>query len=253
MRLTKKATAITATIAVGALALSAAGWQMENGAAASLAASTAGKTAAPSSIYGCDTGSGRALTGVYTVPTNFQPCKNGFPVTVASGLAGKTGATGPKGEEGATGATGATGPSGVTATSVTALTATSEVPTGGSFNSKAVVVGTVDLKAGTYLVTLAAQSEPSSDTSAAGVEPQFFLYDQVKNAAFEGDLLNIGSGTLAPAGTSHDLYDSGTALITLTSDTTLYVYGFGYDNDTGASDYNLIAGSLTAVRITPAS
>ena len=79
--------------------------------------------------------------------------------------------------------------------------------------SKAVQVGSADLPAaGTYLLNLSAQSEPSADTSPAGVQPQFFVYDQAKNASFTGDLLNIGSGTLAPAGTGHDSYASGTAI-----------------------------------------
>lgn len=170
-----------------------------------------------------------------------------------TGPAGPTGATGETGPAGATGAAGAQGPSGVQAIDTSKLTATADVPTGGSFNSKAIEVGSIDLKAGTYLVNLSAQSEPSADSSAAGVQPQFFLYDQVKNASFAGDLLNIGSGTLAPAGTNHDNYASGSAVITLSSDTTLIVYGFGYDNDSGASDFDLIAGDITAVQLTPAS
>jgi Collagen triple helix repeat (20 copies) len=230
-------------------------------------ASVSTTPAAASNLYGCVNGSTRALENVYTLPQNFQGCTNGFPITVASGKDGTTGPAGPAGVAGTNGTngapgatgpagvkgdTGATGPSGVQAINTSKLTTTASVPTGGSFNSKALQVGSIDLKAGTYLINLSAQSEPSADT-ATGVQPQFFLYNQTKNSSFTGDLLNIGSGTLAPAGTNHDNYASGSAIVTLSSDTTLLVYGFGYDNDSGASDYSLIAGSINAVQLTPAS
>jgi hypothetical protein len=198
-------------------------------------------SAPPSAKIGCVSSPNRTLTNVFeNAPTNFT-CTNGFAVSLSG--TGTTGSQGPAG---------ATGPSGVQAINMSKLTATASVPTGGSFNSKAVQVGSIDLKAGTYLINLSAQSEPSADT-AAGVQPQFFLYNQAKNSSFTGDLLNIGSGTLAPKGTNHDNYASGSAIVTLSSNTTLLVYGFGYDNDSGASDYSLIAGSIDAVQLTPAS
>jgi hypothetical protein len=209
-------------------------------------ASAATSTTPPPATRGC-VGVGRALTNVYENSTSFPGCttKQGFAVSLSG--AGTTGPAGPAG------ARGPAGPSGVQAVVTAPLTATAGVPTGGSFNSKAVQVGTASLPAaGTYLLNLNAQSEPSADTSSAGVQPQFFVYDQAKNASFTGDLLNIGSGTLAPAGTDHDSYASGTQIVTVTGPTTLYIYGFGYDNDSGASDFNLIAGSLNAVQLTPA-
>lgn len=221
---------------VGAVALIAAGAGI---------ASAASSTAPPAASRGCVSGSARTLVNVFENASSFKGCTTaqGFAVTLAGG-----------GPAGAQGAQGAPGPSGVQAVVNEPLTATSDVPTGGSFFSKAVQVGTVTLPgAGTYLLNLSAQSEPSADTSAAGVQPQFFVYDQPKNSGFVGDLLNIGSGTLAPAGTSHDSYASGSQIVKVTGPTTLYVYGFGYDNDQGASDYNLIAGSVNAVQLTPAS
>lgn len=221
---------------------------------------------AASPIIGCVTGSSRTVEHVFTTGTGFQKsggCPSGSfafqagakGATGAAGAKGATGATGAKGATGATGAngqTGAQGPSGVvSAVNTQLVTGTPvNVPTGGSFFGKSVQVATANLPAGgTYLLNLSAQSEPSADTSSGGVVPQFFVYDQPKNASFTGDLLNIGSGTLAPAGTGHDSYASGTAIVTVTAPTTLIVYGFGYDNDSGASDFNLIAGSLSAVQL----
>jgi hypothetical protein len=230
--------------ASAAFALSAGA---DSSARASLTAASS-VTVPPAVTRGCVVGPNRTIMDGFENPTGFDNCKKTGGFAVALG-----GQTGPKGATGPQGATGPAGPSGVVATGVQALTAGS-VPTGGSFNAKAVEVGSIDLAAGTYLVGLKAQVEPSAD-SASGVNAQFFLYDQVKNASFAGDLLNIGTD-VAPAGTSHDAYASGFTLVTLSEDTTLIVYGFGYDNDSGASDFTLISGpssQVDAVRITPAS
>jgi hypothetical protein len=91
-----------------------------------------------------------------------------------------------------------------------------------------------------------------SDTAGVGIYPQFFVYDQVKSRSFTGDLLNVGAGALEPDGTNHDSYFSGSGLITLSADTTLHVYAFGYDSDTGAGAYVLDDVTLTAVAVTVA-
>jgi hypothetical protein len=211
----------------------------------------ASSSAAPSPLFGCISTSTRTISQAHTASVPTCPAGTFQFQTGANGAPGKTGATG---AAGAKGATGAQGPSGVQAVVNTPIAGMSGVPTGGSFNSKAVQVGTANLPAaGTYLLNLSAQSEPSADSSSGGVVPQFFVYDQPKNADFTGDLLNIGAGTLAPAGTDHDSYASGSAVVTVDGPTQLIIYGFGYDNDSGASDFNLITGGLTAVQLTPAA
>jgi hypothetical protein len=131
------------------------------------------------------------------------------------------------------------------------------VPTGGSFNANSVEAGTIALGAGTYLVTLNAKATPNA-ASTAQVFPQFFVYDQVKNPAFAGDLFNVGAGALEPFNVdlahSHDSYYSGTDIITVPAGgQTLHVYAFGYDSDTSAGTYALDDLSVSVVQVTPAS
>jgi hypothetical protein len=144
------------------------------------------------------------------------------------------------------------GPSGVVSTGTTDLGAVASVPTGGSFVSRATKVGTIPLKAGTYLLNVNAKATPDV-SSAIEVFPQFFVYDQAANASFTGDLFNVGSGPLASDSTTIDSYFSGSGEVTLASDTTLYVYAFGYDNDTSAGTYTLDDLSVTATRINTGS
>lgn len=131
--------------------------------------------------------------------------------------------------------------------------ATGTVVTGGSFNTYATEVGTLDVAAGTYQVTLTAKAAGDPAFSAAhpsvGVEPNLFLYDQAKNPSFTGDLLNIGSGTLPLGNHTADGYYSGTGVITLAQATTLHVIAFGYDADTSAGAYNLEDTSITLVPV----
>jgi hypothetical protein len=137
-------------------------------------------------------------------------------------------------------------------TSTEKLSDASAVPTGGSFNSKSAEVGSLTLPAGTYQLDINAQAEPDASTTGT-VSAQFFVYDQVKNSSFSGDLFNV-SADLQPyvsaASSQHDAYASGSSVVTVPSGgETLHVYGFGYDADTGASEYSLITGSLTATKI----
>jgi hypothetical protein len=128
------------------------------------------------------------------------------------------------------------------------LGAIASVVTGGSFLDRASEVGTVDLPAGKYLVSVKAKATPSV-SSAVGVLPQFFVYDQVKNASWTGDLLNVGAGALAESNTTIDSYYSGSDVLTLTSATTLHLYAFGYDADRGQSTYALDDLTVSAVPI----
>jgi hypothetical protein len=181
--------------------------------------------------------------------------------TAAAGAAGAPGSQGTPGNDGATGPkgdAGATGPSGLQSVGTTTIAASNSVPTGGSFNSKAVQVGTITLPAaGTYLVSLNMKSEPDSATTG-NVSAQFFVYNQVKNADFAGDLFNVSTDlqpyVSATGSSQHDAYASGAQVVTVDADhLTLYVYGFGYDADTSASEYNLIGGTADVVQLTPAS
>lgn len=152
-----------------------------------------------------------------------------------------------------TGPTGKQGPSGVVSTKTTDLGPVASVATGGSFVTNATQVGTISLKAGTYLVNLNAKATPpSGGTGSAEVFPEFFVYNQVKNASFTGDLYNVGSGPLeSGANAQIDSYYSGSSVITLTTPTTLYVYAFGYDSDRGAGGYTLDDLAVTATQINP--
>jgi hypothetical protein len=147
-----------------------------------------------------------------------------------------------------TGPTGPQGPSGVVGTTTTNFGPVASVATGGSFLAKAMEVGTVSLKAGTYLLNLNAKATPNV-SNAIEIFPQFFVYNQAKNATFTGDLFNVGSGPLASNNTSIDSYYSGSTLITLAHDTVLHVYAFGYDSDRSAGTYALENLSVTATRI----
>jgi hypothetical protein len=147
--------------------------------------------------------------------------------------------------------TGPAGPSGVVSTKTTDLGGVPSVLTGGKFVDNAHEVGTISLKAGTYLLNVNAKATPpAGGTGAVEVFPQFFVYNQVKNAAFTGDLFNVGSGALQSGLNANiDSYFSGSGEITLSVATTLHVYAFGYDSDRGAGSYILDDLSVTATQI----
>jgi hypothetical protein len=121
------------------------------------------------------------------------------------------------------------------------------VTTGGPFVANSTGVGTVDLKAGTYLLSVNAKATPNGGSDP--VFPQFFVYNQAKNAAFTGDLLNIGSGALAGGSKTLDGYFSGSTVITLATATTLHVYAFGYSADTAGGAYTLDDLTVNAVPV----
>jgi len=165
------------------------------------------------------------------------------------GPAGATGATGDTGPAGATGAAGPQGPSGVVATTTQDFPGPTEIATGGGFVANSTQVGTVDLPAGTYLVSVTAKATPNASGDTAQIFPQFFVYTQPKSSSFAGDVLNAGAGELEPDGTNHDSYYSGTTVITLSGPTTINLYAFGYDSDTGAGSYVLDDLTFTAVQL----
>lgn len=202
--------------------------------------------------------SGAAATRVYTACTHDfkivdlfaggQSCPKGDGVNTwnQTGPAGPQGKTGPAGPGGPAGPQ---GPSGVIASTTTDLGGVASVPTGGSFVTNSTQVGgTIALRAGTYLVSVNAKATPNV-SAAIEVFPEFFVYNQVRNAGFTGDLFNVGSGPLASNNTNIDSYYSGSTTLTLTADTTLRVYAFGYDSDRSASTYTLDGLTVTATQI----
>jgi hypothetical protein len=147
------------------------------------------------------------------------------------------------------GTTGIFWPGVVGNTSASLVTAATSIKTGGGFFANSTDIGTVSLGAGTWLLTFNAKATPNAATTGE-VFPQFFVYDQVKNMSFAGDLFNIGTGPLEPFATNHDSYFSGTAQIVVPAGgETLHVYAFGYDSDIGSGSYALDTATLTATSL----
>lgn len=135
-------------------------------------------------------------------------------------------------------------------TSAALVTSPETVSTGGSFYANAKPIGTLPLTAGTYLIVFNAKATPNTDTNGAQVFPQFFVYNQVKNSSFTGDLFNVGAGALEPYGTNHDSYYSGSDVVTVPAGgETLNFYAFGYDSDTGGGAYALDMANVSAVSL----
>jgi hypothetical protein len=181
--------------------------------------------------------------------TNFGNCAKGDNHWTW-GLQGPAGPAGPTGPQ---------GPSGVVSAGThTIVSAPASIATGGSFSAKATdLPTTVQLGAGTYLISLNAQAEPNATASGA-IFPQFFVYNGTQKADFSNDLFNVGAGELEPFiaanSAQHDSYYSGSTQITVPAGgATINLYAFGYDSDSGASTYNLITMTFTATQITPAS
>jgi hypothetical protein len=128
------------------------------------------------------------------------------------------------------------------------IPANAAVPTGGSFFSQAPQLVKFTLHKGTYVVTVNVKATPNH-AQAAQVFPQVFLYNQPKNAAFSGDVLNLGSVFEHGSYKNIDAYMSGSVQLQVTSDTTYYLYGFGYGDDTGASDYAVDSGSVQILSV----
>lgn len=170
----------------------------------------------------------------------------GVPGAPGVGTPGAPGAPGAPGKDGKDGATGPAWSPTVTTKSLVPAGSPVTVTTGGSFVDRATEAGTIDLPAGTYLLSVNAKATPLA-SSAVGVLPQFFVYNQAKNADFAGDLLNVGAGALAESNTTTDSYYSGFGVITLASATTLHLYAFGYDEDRGSSTYALDDLTVNAV------
>lgn len=244
----------TIGIAVGVAAIlgTAGGALAASGSAATPAALTASASAAAAAtsgpvIAGCIVGNSRTLENVHAAASNLPRCP-GSQFRLTWNQAGPKGATGPQ------------GPSGVVSISNTNLTPpTSPVPTGGSFSSRKTLVGTVKLKAGTYLINVNFTATPDAVTTGQ-VFPFVAVYNGPQaNGSFANNLFNVGSGaleqetTLLPASDSINSNFSGSSEIKVpAAGETLDVYAFGNDSDQGEGSYTLNALNVTATALNTA-
>lgn len=206
---------------------------------------------APKSVYACE-GSGHVAVSILSSPSAACPAGTTSIVIGAKGDAGATGAQGQAGPTGAKGDTGSQGPSGVQALSTNTLAPTNGITTGGPFLSNATAIGTISLAAGTYQMCVNGKAE--QPTAATGsVSAQLFVYDAdaLANQSFVGDLLNVSADT--QGGTHHDACLNGCTMVSESAPVTLHVYGFGYDSDSGIGAWNLVSGTITTIKLTPAS
>jgi hypothetical protein len=120
--------------------------------------------------------------------------------------------------------------------STTMLQANTAVPAGGSFYSNAVELGAITLHPGTYEITVNVKATPN-EASTAETFPMVALYNQVKNADFDGDVVNYTG--VFESGSFHNIDTSigGSVQVTITQDTTYHLYGFGYKSDQGATTW----------------
>lgn len=114
-------------------------------------------------------------------------------------------------------------------------------------------LGEVQLGKGTWLVNVSGTFHRTA-AGVVGSRPQIGLrigQDQTAGAAKWGiDAGTIGGVEISP-GNGHDLFGSSTKVITLTGPTTIGVYAFGYNNDTGTAGSGQIEASavITPVQV----
>lgn len=211
------------------------------GGGTALAVTTGGGSA--THVQACVVGPARTIQNAYVNGT--PNCGKSTPITL-----GTNGTV-----SGARGPAGPAGPSGVVSTGVHDLGGKASIPTGGPFSTNKTEIGTIDLAAGTYLVSVTGKATPPvGGTGSVDVFPQFFVYGGAAQADFSNDLFNVGSGALE-SGTNNqiDSYFSGSGQVVLSTAGTLHFYGFGYDSDRSAASYILDDLSVTVTQVTPAS
>lgn len=251
VRNTIVAAAVAVPLAVGGIGVAAA---------APAAPHTASPNVTATVYKGCVTGTSRTMEHVYS-RTSPPACPLGS-FRATWNQTGPRGPQGIQGIQGVQGQQGVQGPSGVVSVNSTDLLAnsgtqdpTADAPflmnSGGSFNASSTLISTVNLAAGTYEVSLDYKGTAESGT---GITPQLFIYNQAKNPGFTGNLFNVGAGDLQAAGTNHDSFYSGDTILTIPSGgETLFVYGFGYDEDSGSGTWNLDTATLNTVQLNPGS
>jgi hypothetical protein len=253
----------TIGIAVGVAAIlgTAGGALAASGSAATPSALTASASAAAAAtsgpvIAGCIVGNSRTLENVHAAASNLPRCPDGqFRLTWNQ--AGPKGATGAVGPKGVAGPTGPQGPAGTVSSPETNLVSSAEnVVTGGSFTARKTLVGTVTLKAGTYLINVNFTATPDAVTGGQ-VFPFVAVYNGVQaNGSFANDLFNVGAGaleqetTLLSPGDSINSNFSGSSQIQVLNGTeTLDFYAFGNDSDLGEGSYTLNALNVIATQL----
>lgn len=128
------------------------------------------------------------------------------------------------------------------------IPANDTVPTGGSFFNLAPELVSFTLHKGTYLVTINGKATPNHAQTAT-LFPQLFLYSHAKDPSFTGNVLNLGTVLEHGANKNIDAYLSGSVQLQVTADTTYHLYGFGYGDDTGASDYTFDGGTIQILSV----
>ena len=130
--------------------------------------------------------------------------------------------------------------------------------TGGTFkgDSRRTDIGEITgLPAGTYLLVFHAKVTPDPGyAGTAQVFPQFMVYNGPGPSAgcttgcWGGELAHFGAAPLEPAGSGHDSFYGGTAVVTVGAGDVLHVYAHGYDSDSSGGTYLLDSASVQFVR-----
>lgn len=125
---------------------------------------------------------------------------------------------------------------------------------GGSFNDPdrgKTLVGKFDLEAGTWLLTTNGKFTRTEAAAAgeASTRPMLGLrYDETADNAFGEDAGTIMGADISPVA-DQDLTGSAVQTVTLTKNTTIKVYAFGYDDARGST----ASGKITAAANTTAT
>lgn len=159
-----------------------------------------------------------------------------------NGVDGKDGAPGADGKDGANGADGKDGVDGKNfeLTEATTFESKTIVNIGGSFNSRATVIGTFELPAGKFLVQTDALFKHNGKTPTAAPSLQAAL------RVADGSQWGLDAGTVfatLPGATEYEREAQGTSLrvIELDAPKTVTVYGFGYNangSDAGSGGFD---------------
>lgn len=124
---------------------------------------------------------------------------------------------------------------------------------GGSFGKftsldgpRATKLGQFELTPGTYLLTSQFRAD-RTEAGAAGTRPQLAL--RVDDGTDWGkDFGTVMGNDLSPTA-GRELYGSGFKLVTVTENTTVLVYGFGYNDDSSAAGSGQYTMSATVAKV----
>ena len=188
-------------------------------------------------------------------PAKGDPGKDGAPGTDGKdGLPGAPGKEGLPGKDGADGADGVKGDPGDPATDVKGdaqVTKTLAPKTiehlGGKYFDGFTTLGSFTLPKGTWLVNTSVVFNRTV-AGAAGSMPQVGLRIGQGSASPDWGVEagTVGGVAISPA-KGHDLFGSAVKLITVTEDTEVGVYGFGYNTDQGTAGSGEITAAVQVV------